>query len=76
MKRPGEEGLFGKRSKNTSLPFSEKGFSRLLKNVPAYRQAGICPALRGINLILALLDEEGNLLEGGITDSGARKDGK
>jgi hypothetical protein len=51
-------------------------FSRLLKNAPAYRQAGICPALRGIALILALLDEEGYLLEGGTTDSGSRKDGK
>ncbi len=36
---------------------------RLLKNAPAYRQAGICPALRGIALTLALLDEEGLLLE-------------
>jgi hypothetical protein len=30
----------------------------MLKNAPAYRQAGICPALRGIALILALLDEQ------------------
>ncbi len=27
-----------------------------MKNAPAYRQAGICPALRGIILALALLD--------------------
>jgi hypothetical protein len=30
----------------------------MLKKAPAYRQAGISPALRGIGLILALLDEE------------------
>jgi hypothetical protein len=28
-----------------------------MKNAPAYWQAGICPAFRGIDLILALLDE-------------------
>ncbi|HVP78528.1 MAG TPA: hypothetical protein VMV04_11595 [Thermodesulfobacteriota bacterium] len=29
-----------------------RGIKRLLKNTPAYRQAGICPTLRGISLIL------------------------
>jgi hypothetical protein len=33
----------------------------------------ISPALLGISLILALLDEEGYLLEGAINDSGYRK---
>jgi hypothetical protein len=37
--------------------------TRLLKNAPAYRRAGICPALRGIALTLALLDEKGRSLE-------------
>jgi hypothetical protein len=36
----------------------------------------ISPAIVGISLILALLDEEGYLLEGAITDSGYTKGGK
>jgi hypothetical protein len=40
-------------------PFNwKRSFKRMLKNAPAYRQASICPALRGIALILALLDEQ------------------
>jgi hypothetical protein len=49
---------------------------RMLKKAPACRQAGIYPALRGIGLIPALLDEEGYFLEGGIRESGSRNDGK
>ncbi|MCJ7783267.1 MAG: hypothetical protein MUP41_04995 [Desulfobacterales bacterium] len=48
----------------------------MLKKAPASRQAGIYPALRGIALILALLDEEGYLIERGTRDSVSRKDGK
>jgi hypothetical protein len=53
-----------RRRKGVFVRWGWRYMNRLLKNA-------ICPALRGIPLILALVDEEGQLLGGGTRDCGS-----